>query len=278
VTTSNSLGEGVRFDNCQNAEIVNVAVQNPGQDGLVFFTASGTGARAGAHATNISVTGSHQRGISVLGATQVTVGGFRVDGSTSTGIFCGTSSGSGVPDEVIFQGGLVTNTGGYGIEFDSQNSCSFANIHVDAAGSRGVSGSAPAGTAELRNIRVTNNTSGDAFNFTSVKTVLISDSSAEDSPGYGFFFEGVSNAVTTALSTLNVAQANSLHRAIWFQNGGTVISVGSVILDSQTTASGYVIGTTGMSKGSLHGVASSIARGALQVQNSSPGVSVSLIN
>jgi hypothetical protein len=278
VVSMSSLGEGIRFDNCRNAEVANVAVTASGDDGVTLFTASGTSGRDGAHLTNVSVTNAKQRGIDVLGGNQVTIGGFHVDSSSGSGVFCGVAESSSLPNQVLFQGGLITNAAGYGIEFQGQQTCSFANIQVDHSGDRGVYGSAPAGTVEIRNVRVTNNGTSDAFNFASTATVLISDSTAENSPGYGFFFESVKSTIANSLTTNNVSKVNSLHRAIWFQNGGSVLASGLNVNDDQSQASGYIIGTAAMGKGTLHSVASIFGSGSLSVQNNSPGVTVTLIN
>ncbi len=278
IITMSSLAEGVRFDNCLSAEITNAQIMNSGTDGLVIYTGAGNSANAGAHATNISVTGSGRRGISVVGSNQVTIGAFHVNASGSSSIFCGTGTGSDVPDHVQFEGGVITAGSYFGIEFQNQNSCAFANIDIDTPGGRGVSGTAPTGSVQLRNIRVRNNLQGDAFNFTGVQTVMISDSAAENSPGYGFFFESVSRAVVTGVTTLDVSKASSLQRAVWFQHGGTVVASNVEIDDDQVLPSGLIIGTTGMSRGVINGVSSLIASGTLQVLNLSPGVTVSLIN
>lgn len=274
----NSQSQGILFLNSPNAELVNATVTDAGLEGIVFETSSGTAGHDGAHGANLTVTGAGSHGIAVYGESNVTISGFTVNSTTSSGIYCGTSSASAVPSDVLYQGGVIESPAGFGIEIGNAQSCSFANIQVNAAGNRGVSGTAPGGTLDLRNIRITGNTSGDGFNFTNVGTVRISDSAAEKSPGYGFFFSNVQAVLATALTTYDVSSQNSLHRAIWFQGGPSVMAFDLTLIDDQNAATGYIVGTSNIASGAVHSIASAIAHGSLSVQNQSAGVNVTTVN
>jgi len=274
----NSQSQGILFLNSLDAELVNATVTNSGQEGIVFQTNSGSTAQDGAHGANLTVTGAQGHGIAVYGESKVTISGFTVNSSTNSGIYCGTSSGSATPANVLYQGGVIDSPAGFGIEIADATSCAFANIQVNAAGNRGVSGSAPGGTVELRNIRVTGNTTGDGFNLSNLGTVRISDSAAEKSPGYGFFFSNVQAVVATALTAYDVSSQNSLHRAVWFQNGASVVAFDLTLIDDQRSPTGFVVGTSAINTGAIHSVASAIVNGTLQIQNRSTGVSVTSVN
>jgi hypothetical protein len=126
-------------------------------------------------------------------------------------------------------------------------------------------------------MRVNGNRSRDAFSFANTAEVLLSESSASNSPGYGFFFDTVARAVASGLTTFNVASANPLHRAVWFQNLGNLAASNVTVSDSQTTPTGYIVGTAYITHGSIQNLASNITFGSLTVQNWG-GVALAQIN
>lgn len=273
-----SRGEGIRFNNSRNVEVANATVTDSSMDAIVFSTASGTTGRDGALVTNVAVTGSKRRGIVVLGKSKVTITSFTVESADMSAIYCGTDSGMALPNQVLYQGGIIKNSAGFGIEFNGLRTCSFANIQVVATGDRGVSGTASVGSVDLRNIRVSSNQLGDGFNFTNVATVRISDCTAENSPGYGFYFNSVGNTIANALTASNVSSQSPLNRAIWFENGASVLAFDLVVLDNRSAPAGFNVGTVAITRGALHSIASNIPNGSLQIQNLSPGVNVTQVD
>lgn len=278
VSILNSRAQGIQFVDSANSELVNATIQNAGLEGIVFQATSGTSGVDGGHGTNLTVNGAGSRGIAVYGQSNVTVSGFTVYSSDSSSIFCGTAPTTASPANVLFQGGVIESPRVFGIEVNNAQSCGFANIQVNAPGDRAVSGVAPGGTLDFRNIRVTGGSSGDGFNFSNTGTVRISDSSAERSPGYGFVFDNVQSTVATGLTTYNVSSQNALHRAIWFQNGASAIAYDLTIIDDQSSATGFIIGSSGVTSGSIMNISSKISRSALSVQNRSAGVKIGTIN
>ncbi len=272
----NTLDDGIRFENSRNSEVTNATVMGSGRTGLDFVTAPGQVDRNGATASNIIVNNS-QRGIAVNGTSRATLTSFYIDSSTGSGVFCGSNGASALPDGVVFHGGIVSNSAGFGVEVGAVNSCSISNVQVLNPAMIGVSVSAPQGTVEIRNVRVNGNRAGDAFSIGNTAEVLVSESAAENSPGYGFVFYSVGRTVASGLTTFNVAAANPLHRAVWFENLGTLAASGLVVSDSQNSPTGYVVGAVGVNRGSIQNVASNIVSGSLVMQNYA-GLSLGQVN
>jgi hypothetical protein len=111
-----------------------------------------------------------------------------------------------------------------------------------------------------------------------VKRADISNASAEQSPGYGFFFGNCTSVSASRLTTLNVSRTSPLHRAIWFENVREIKAAEITIEDRQATPTGYVLGTfssTVKPEGYIRGIAATISGGQLQVENNSPNVLIS---
>jgi hypothetical protein len=275
-TVINSFDDGIRFENSRNSQVTSATVTGSGQNGLNFFTAPGVQDRNGATAANIIVNSS-QHGIAVSGTSRVTLNSFYVESSWGSGIYCGSGVSGALSDAVTFQSGVIANAGGFGAEIGPVTGCSLSNLQVVNPASIGVSVNSPGGNVALRNVRVTDNRVGDAFNVGNTGEILISDCSAENSPGYGFFFDTLTRAVATGLTTLNVASLNPLHRAVWFQNVGSLTASNITLADSQSTPTGFVVGTNNIGHGSLQNIASNIVFGGLSVQNS-VGVALAQVN
>lgn len=272
-----SLAEGFRLDDSRNVQLANISVIGSGSDGVAIWRSSGSSDRDGALLSNITVRNAVRRGISITGTSSVTVSSFMVEASGSSGALCASADGSAVPAHVLFQGGIIEATGGFGLEAKNVTSCAFTNIDVFNTRDRGLNAVAPGGSIAVQGVRVSGNLTNDGFWFQSLNQVKVADSTAENVPGYGFMFDTCNQVVASGLKTQNVSMANSLHRTIWFQNGGTVAATDLTITDTQPAATGYVTGTSNMQKGFLHTVASGLYNGKLVVQNYSPAVAVSMV-
>jgi hypothetical protein len=275
--TWSSLAEGFRFDDSRSVELANISVINSGSDGVALWRSSTSSDRDGGLLSNISVRNAVRRGISITGTSSVTVTSFTVDVSGSSGIYCASDTGSAVPNHVIFQGGVIEGTGGFGAEAKNPGSCTFTNLDIFNTRDRGLTATAPTGTIVVQGVRVLNNLTNDSFWFQGINQVRVSESSAENSPGYGFMFDTCTQVLVSGLKTQNVSIANSLHRTIWFQNGGTVTATDLTITDTQGAATGYITGTSNMQKGIIHSVASGLYNGQLSVINYSPAVKIMMV-
>jgi hypothetical protein len=281
VLVLNSLRDGVQIANCSNAEIVNLTTENTGDDGLAFINSlNDSNNYTGGTATNIIVHNSKARGISAAGQSDVVVDGFLVDGTAASGIICltDTAFGTRTPDRVRFNDGIIKNVGTialqgsgnqFGIEFGDVASCSFSNIQVIGSSAatvavRGVSGSAPTGQISLSNIRVVGAgtiSGADGFNV-AAKLLNINDCIAQNSPGYGFYFAGSGTLMADSLTAINVSQSNILHRALWFGGTGFSAVTNAKVIDTQTTPSGYIVGSTGGQTGVIDGIITHINGGS----------------
>ncbi len=169
---------------------------------------------------------------------------------------------------IIRNAGTLTPLAGnqYGIEFNGVNGVIFENIDVygsstypTGANARGVSGYAPYNAASaplarvvLSNIRVIGAgtySTYDGFNL-NANLIEISNCVAQFIPSYGFYVTGALNVIAQGLTAYNTSTQNSLHRAIWFENNngngtvgpGSVLASGLKVLDTQSTATGYIVG------------------------------------
>lgn len=277
-TISGTAGEGVRCDNCRTPEFANISVTGSGNDGVLIWGGQGVNDRDGGHLSHIVVKSPTRKGISIVGQNHVTVAGFFVSNTGSSGLYCASESGTGTGDQILFQGGFVVSPVGFGIEFKNMASCSVTNVEVNAAANHGVYASAPSGIINVQNVRVRGAQAGNGFQFCNVAQVRISESTAENTGAYGFFFDSVASVLATGLKTYNVSLTNSLHRAIWFQNSASVLAFNLTVMDDQSTASGYILGTSNVQRGTLKSISSNLKSGTLAVQNGSTGVAVSLVN
>lgn len=274
----NTAAEGLRFDNNRAPEAANVAVIGAAGDGVLLYSASGTSGRDGGALTNITVENSTDKGISVIGQTRVNIANFLVDTVSSSGVYCAAESGSASPIEVQFQNGIISSAGSFGIEFQNPGSCTFANIEIKYAQGHAVYGSAPSGVMNFQNVRVRTSQTGNGFNVMNTSQIRVTESTVEDAAGYGFFFDSCGSILASGLKTYNVSKSNTLRRAMWFQNGTSVVAFNLTLMDDQSTATGYIVGTSGMKKGSLHSLNSNLSNGTMQVANNSSGVSVTMVN
>ena len=278
----NTLADGLHFANCQDPEVNGLTTLNTGDDGLAFINYSQYTDRTGGAATNLVIRHSQARGIAVAGQSGVVVGNFVIDGTASSGVLCGQdqSYDTRAADHVLFSNGVVLNAGTvspsvgntYGIEYSYQTSCSFNHIEVTSSAGRGVAGMAPQGRVRLQSVRVKDNAQAEAFSFFQTAVVEVDDSTAENSPSYGFYFGQSGTVLANNLAAINTSKANPLGRAIWFEDNRRVLASGLRVIDSQQAATGYILGAfqdNVIQQGSLSGIVAVIDNGSLQVVNSS---------
>ncbi len=276
------LADGTQFANSQDPQIVNFSADHPGDDGLSFVNYANFSDSSGGTAENITVTGSAAHGISVLGQSNVVVSGFVINGTSASGLLCGAdpayntraSAGVRLAHGIIQNAGTVApvGTNRYGIEFSLQSSCTFSDIEVQGSAGRGVGGMAPSGRVRLSGIRVSGNLSGEAFNFYQTQLVEVSDSTADTSPDVGFYFNQCNTVVANNLTTINVSRTNPLARAIWFDSDHLISGSNFSIVDTQSTATGYVVGSGQSSvvvnvRGVIRGINAILETGQLSIQN-----------
>lgn len=281
----NTLADGLHFANCQNPQAINISTNNTGDDGLAFVNYAASANYTGGSASNVTITNSASRGISVVGQSNVIVSNFTVNTTASSGILCAydASYQTRIPANVSFSAGLIQNAGGapnpvgnnYGIEYNGVGSCSFSNIQVMQSAGRGVAGMAPNGSISVTGVQVQQNSSGEAFSFNQTAQVSLSASEADNAAAYGFYFANCGNVTVNGITASNVSLLSGLHRAIWFESNQSVVASGLTVIDSQSSPTGYVVGTYdgGVSQsGLVNGVTAVLANGTLRIQNNSSNV------
>lgn len=298
--TTDTMAEGVHFANCQDGFADHVTVLNCGDDGLAFVNYADLDDNTGGLATNISVTNSKSRGIAIVGQSGVTVRDVRIDTTVGHGLYCAhenkTSFVTRVPGDchlervTIRRGGVAEGqqTGpNSGLRIASTGTVTAALIRVDSPGSHGAYVSGATTT-------VATSTGQD----TKTSVVTLTDVSVTNAPGSGVVLQGgvrTVDRIRTAqtgsvgfnvsgctrldygtVSVENAATNSSLRRAVTVENTPQVLGARLWVVDTQATATGYIVGAYGTQKGNLGTIFPQIASRALSIENTS-GLGYSLI-
>jgi Right handed beta helix region len=287
-TVLNSLADGLNFSNCQNARVSNLRTQNTGDDGLAFVSYTQEPNLVGGLAQNIEVTNSKARGIAIAGQSDITINGFQIHNTSSSGVLVAqdTAYHTRVPANVLVENGSIYNAGTlaplvgnqYGIEFNSQESATFANIGVFGSGSNGLSGTTPRGRVTVKNVTVNSPLRGLGFLFYQTQSFQVSKSAANGTPSYGFLSLRSNQIIVKGLSVTNAGATDPLKRAVWFEDAQT-ISASSINIRSDAgmanvigcyTSPGYSASSGSVRKVKFHAGAEGTA---LSISNSCPKVS-----
>lgn len=287
---SNSLADGVDFFNVQNASVANAYTINTGDDGLGFVRQGGAGiydSWTGGSAQNITVINSAARGISVVGAANVSVTNFFVNNTVSSGILVDYEStfnaANQIPYGVSFTNGTISSAGGYGTttanQFGIEIDIAPASVTVLAANivltnikvfssvgsgfSAYMSANLPFGSVTANDIRVSGNHDGFIFAVPSASlTNLVSDLNNY----YGFYFSGVGTIVANGLTSINNSLLGSLNRALWIDSPTVSFSAVNVnVIDTQAVPTGFNIGQA-FATGAVSGIQYNIPHGTLSVE------------
>jgi polygalacturonase len=281
-TVIDSLADGLNFSNCQNAQVTNLTTQNTGDDGLSFVNYAQYPNLTGGFAQNISITNSKARGIAVVGQSNVTVNGFQIQNTSSSGVLVAqdTAYDTRVPANVLIENGTINGAGTlapltgnqYGVEYNAQTSATFTNLTVIGSGGNGFSGASPKGTVTLSGVTVESpGANSVGFNFYQTRTVHATNLTATEIPSYGFMFYQSSTIVASGLTAIDTAVSDSLRRAIWFEDSASISATNLNIVSAAGEA--YVIGCytdTGYAAptGSVKNISAQVTGGALAIQNS----------
>jgi Right handed beta helix region len=286
-TVLNSLADGLNFSNCQNARVVNLLTQNTGDDGLSFINYAQYPDLIGGLAQNVTVINSRARGIAVAGQSNITVSGFQIQNTSSSGVLVAQDAAhdTRIPANVLVANGAIYGAGTlapvvgnqYGIEFNSQKNVTFENIRVVGSGNTGLSGTAPNGRVSVSNISVDSPRSGNGFLFYRTQNVQIANSSANNTSSYGFAFFQSKQVIANGLIAIHASVADPLRRAVWFEDVERVLaSVINVVSDPREansigchTDSGYqpTSGVVKLINSEISGVPA-----VLSIQNTCPSV------
>lgn len=293
VNIKNTMADGLHFANCQDGYCDTVFTDNTGDDGVAFVNYESGPANTGGWASNIQVTNSRARGVSVVGQSGVTIDHFAVNWSAASGIYCaweGAPYWTRVPTNVAFQNGFAYNGGAlsggtgnkFGIEYINVGAISYSNVVIKTPGTRGVAGvaraftrthatggntSEPAGSAHLTGVSVENApTAGyDMEGGTHVLDAVSVSGSNETG-----IFVGFCNSVQyTTMTATNASKTDPLHRAIAFEGNASVQGSSLTVVDNQATATGYVVGAYGTQSGNLGTINDQVTSRDVVVENQS---------
>jgi hypothetical protein len=242
----NSLADGLNFSNCQNARVINLLTLDTGDDGLAFVNYARHPNLTGAVAQNIVITNSRARGIAIAGQSDVTVSGFQIKNTSSSGVLVAqdTAHNTRVPANVFIENGSIYDAGTmaplvgnqYGLEFNSQKNVTFANIAVFNSGNSGLSGTAPAGSVTVNNVFVDSPLAGMGLLFYKTKSVHVTSSTTSGTPSYGFLSLQSDQIIVEGLTVRNAGMTDSLRRAVWFEDAQTILASTINILSRPGTA------------------------------------------
>jgi hypothetical protein len=284
-TVLNSLADGLNFSNCQDARVTHLLTYNTGDDGLAFVNYDDSPNLVGGVAEDIVINNSKARGIAIAGQSNVTVNGFHIQNTSSSGLLVAkdTANHSRIPSRVLIANGDIFNAGTleplvgnqYGIEFNSQGSVTFRNIAVFRSGNSGLSGTAPNGTVTVNNVSVNSPLRGLGFLFFRTQVVEVTESIADNTPSYGLLSLESNKVTVTGLTVMNAGGRDPLKRAVWFEDTHEISAYSIHIVSDVGTA-----GTIGCythqeyapSSGSVKALDFTV-NGKPSVENSCPNVS-----
>jgi hypothetical protein len=281
-----SLADGLHFANCQDPQVTNLTTLNTGDDGLAFVNYAIYPNNSGGLAQNIKVQNSKARGITVMGQSNVMVSEFQIQTTSGSGVLVAQdlAFNTRIPAGVRIQNGTIQGAGTlgplggnqFGIEFNSQVDVTFSNITVLDSASTGLSGTAPKGSVTVNNVKVQSPRNGGGFLFYQTSSVQISDSIAQNTPSYGFLFLQSPQVVAQGLTAINTALSDTLRRAIWFENGRSILATDLKIVSATGAANvvGAYQGSGYTQSGAIKGITAAITGGTLSIQNNSRDLAI----
>jgi hypothetical protein len=255
---------------------------------LAFVNYASQADYSGGTATNIIIKNSKSRGIAVVGQSDITISNFLVDGTASSGIFTAydSSYATRYPAQVNWSSGVILNAGivtplignQFGIEYANVVSVKYNDIQVINSASRGMSGTTTTnGLIEASDITVDSATTNNGFNL-SGDNISINNLFANNIQSYGIYVSNSTNVLATNLKTLNVSKGGGLNRAVWFDTVVQLLVDGVEVIDNQGSATGYIVGSSSCTKGSVSSVNFAIANGTGQISPVGSGISYPLTN
>ena len=272
------MADGLHFANCKNSHAKNLFISDTGDDGLAFVNYEEFAPLRGGYATNVNVTRSKARGISVIGQSDVFVSNFTVDGTSSSGVICATdaswktrrSENVDISQGVIVDAGMMSFKRGnqFGIEYEDVTSVSFRNISISKALSSGVCGRGAAQVL-MQDVTVADITQGTGATL-QAKNLTISGLGVKNVAGYGLYVYGSETVAADQVVVTNASQVSELRRAAAFE-GNQSVRVGEMsVHDSQVRSTGYKVGFYGpLQRGSVNILNDFVSNELLSVDNQS---------
>jgi hypothetical protein len=275
-----TMADGLHFANCQDGTADRITTIDTGDDGVAFLNYSDGPDNSGGVATNLHVTRSKARGITVVGQSGVTIRDAVIDTTSSAGLYCAHEDGewkTRVPDDVVLErikvlgggatwadnGGTVASSG---LRITEAGRVTAAHIVIDSPGAHGVHAQGN-GTVTLLDI-VAARTPQSGFLMQS-GTYVVDRLTAEETSGIGVNAYGCTRFEFGTITARNTAKTHATHRALSVENTTRVFGTRVWIIDTQTTPTGYVAGAYGTQKGTLGTLVTQIDHGALTVDNPS---------
>jgi hypothetical protein len=285
VVITGTMADGLHFANCQDGRADRVTTVDTGDDGVAFLNYASGPAGTGGLATNLSVTRSKSRGVSVVGQSGVTVRDVVIDTTAGPGVLCAedTKWATRVPDDVVFEririsgGGrwVVDGLGGTnaGLRISGSGRVSAAGITVDAPGTHGVHAQGNA-TVTLVDTTVTNAPGSGVL--LQGGAHVVERLTVSETDGIGFNVNTCDRLDFGMVTVRNAARTHATHRAVNVEKAGRVLGTRLWIHDTRAAATGYVLGLFGAQTGTLGTVTAQIDHGRLVVDNPS-GLAYTLV-
>jgi hypothetical protein len=285
ISLSNTSADGFSSVNSGSIELTNLTTKGTGDDGLSVISYMGKGNYSGFKASNVHVSDSAARGITVPGQSNVVISDFSVDNTCAMGVLVTTDTffHTNTPDNVTFTHGNIANAGHYsspqnpckapkvsgiGLQFSNTGDVTIDDVKITGSLAAAIAGGqSPTGPASghvvLGNIQVSGE-NGSGVIIYSAKKLDLSDISIEDANG-GFWIANNGDVTAKNLTTKNVN--GHLNRSFNFEKNNSVAAGNSHIIDTKPTPTGDTFVDTGNTKPSMYyGIKADISNGTIKLK------------
>jgi hypothetical protein len=285
ITVQNCTSDGVHFENDSSVTLTHMWSLNTQDDGLAFTNVAADEVKCGAIATDIHIRRSFARGISTPGGCMVTIRGFSVDTTGSSGLLVDTepSYKTRRPHHVRFEQGVVRDAGElpcagqankYGVEINAADHVVVSLVRVEYAAGNGLD--VFGGSSEIRVAHtLISHSRGSGVHLVGSRSIAMIDVAVADAAGYGVYIARSGDVTFDDLTLRHVATGSAdqyLHRALWIDDAkGTIRGRGIHIADRSTSTSGFVVGGSGNYARSIdiQGIRADLAAGSIRVEANS---------
>ncbi|MEU7869875.1 right-handed parallel beta-helix repeat-containing protein [Dactylosporangium sp. NPDC049140] len=274
---SNTMADGLHFANCQDGRADHITTIDTGDDGVSFVNYDSGPDNTGGLVTNVSVTRSKSRGVNVGGQSGVTIRDVVVNTTVGHGMYCAYDPAwnTRTPSDVRFERARVVQGGAWtaapgggtnsGIRVSSAENVTVAEATVDAPGTNGIYASGSTVTISGATVK---NAPGSGCNLQG-GAHQVDRLSVDHANGIGFTVSNADRVEYGTVTVRNAAITHATHRAVNIENNTYVFGGRLWIYDTQSTATGYVVGAYGSQRGSLGAVGDLIGSRSVTIDNPS---------
>ncbi|WP_238015538.1 right-handed parallel beta-helix repeat-containing protein [Dactylosporangium sp. AC04546] len=272
----NTMADGLHFANCQDGRADQITTLDTGDDGVAFVNYASGPPNTGGVATNITVTRSKSRGVSVVGQSGVTVRDVRVEGTAGHGLYCAYEAAwkTRTPSDVVFEraqvisaGSGVDGVGGgnSGVRVDTAGPVVISKITVEKPGRHGFSIAQATVTVTDSIVR---DTPEHGFHIQD-STCTLDRLTAEGTNGIGLNAAGCARLEFGSVTLRNTARTTRSRRAVSLEANAYVFGGRTWVADTQNPPTGYVLAVSGNQRGNLGTVVDHVASADVVMENTS---------